>query len=68
MGFQAGQLNKDNQVNPVVGKNEIYVQSNSGIISVELEIEQAPPTKPDFDVNGISHHYQIVDGQVSFDF
>jgi chitin-binding protein len=66
--IQAGQLDKDNQVNPVVGKNEIYVQSNSGIISVELEIEQAPPTKPDFSVTGISHHYQIVDGQVSFDF
>ena len=66
--IQAGQLDKDNQVNPVVGKNEIYVQSNSGIISVELEIEQAPPTKPDFDVNGISHHYQIVDEKVSFDF
>jgi chitin-binding protein len=66
--IQAGQLDKDNQVNAVVGKNEIYVQSNSGIISVELEIDQAPPPKPDFYVAGIGHHYQITDGKVIFDF
>ena len=66
--IQAGQLDTNNQVNPVVGKNEIYVQSNSGIISVELEIDQAPPPKPDFDVTGINHQYQILDGKVEFNF
>ncbi len=66
--IQAGQLDENNKIHPVVGRNEIYAQNNSGIMSVELAFEQAPPPKPDFDVSGIAHHYPLTNGQVDFDF
>ncbi|MDP5213977.1 N-acetylglucosamine-binding protein GbpA [Pseudoalteromonas tunicata] len=66
--LQAGQLDKNNQIQPMAGRNEIFAQSNSGISSVELEFVQAPLPKPDFNVSGLSHNYEVNDNAVSFDF
>ena len=66
--LQAGQLDDNNTIQPMAGRNEIFAQSNSGISSVELEFVAAPLPKPDFDVSGISHRYEINDSDVKFTF
>ena len=66
--LQAGQLDENNTIQPMAGRNEIFAQSNSGISSVELEFVAAPLPKPEFDVSGISHRYETNDSGVNFTF
>ncbi len=65
--LKAGALS-NGEVKPVLGKNDIYVQSGSPISRVETEIIQNDPDPVSFSLNGVLSEYAIINGQAEVTF
>ena len=66
--LKAGQLGSDGAISPVYGQNSLYAHADSGIQSIEVQIDKA--TTPDHDllVDGLQSDYRIQNGKLQLDF
>ena len=66
-GYQAGQLNKNDQVVPAYGVNTAYVLKDSNVSGLIIDIQRASPAFS-MDVSGLNSTYKIENGKVTLHF
>ncbi len=66
--MKAGQKNERGDVTPAHGKNDIFALDDSGIVRVEMSIDQITAPSADMDVLGLLDTYMIESGQATVKF
>ena len=66
-GYKAGQMTKDDQIKPAYGTNNAYVQKNSKVSGIMIDIQRANPIFS-MDVSGVKSSYKIENGKVTLHF
>ena len=67
VGYKAGQLTANDQVKPAYGLNTAYVQKNSNVSNVWVDIQQPLPVYS-VEVSGINSTYTTNNGKVTLRF
>ncbi|MGZ9713825.1 lytic polysaccharide monooxygenase [Glaciimonas sp. GNP009] len=67
LGYKAGQLNKDDEVKPAYGPNTAYVQKDSNVSGLIIDIQRANPIFS-MEVSGVKSTYKIENGKVTLHF
>ncbi|WP_230386166.1 lytic polysaccharide monooxygenase [Pseudomonas guariconensis] len=66
--LRAGQLDNGGNIEPVKGANTIFAKKESGISSIELDIDAAAGEPATMHLHGVNPEYTIVDGKGGVDF
>ncbi|KAF3998308.1 lytic polysaccharide monooxygenase [Glaciimonas immobilis] len=66
-GYKAGLLNKNDEVKPAYGLNNAYVQKDSKVSGLIIDIQRASPAFS-MDITGLNSTYKIQDGKVTLHF
>ncbi len=66
--MKAGQKNEHGDITPAHGKNDIFVLEETGIVRVEVTIDQVVAPSAEVDVLGLLDTYMIENGQATVKF
>ncbi|WP_094711669.1 N-acetylglucosamine-binding protein GbpA [Hahella sp. CCB-MM4] len=66
--IRAGKLNKQGDIVPAYGQNDIFSKADSDIGRVEVEIVKGDTTEPQLELTGVKGEYTIESGMAAVDF
>lgn len=66
--MRAGQLGADGDIEPVKGTNTIFAKTESGISSIELDIDAAAGDPATMHLHDVKPEYTLKDGKTTMDF
>ncbi|MDD0972836.1 lytic polysaccharide monooxygenase [Pseudomonas fontis] len=63
--IKAGVRNADQEIVPQAGRNELFVQAESGVANMQLAIDRAVALPPEVQVNGLQGEYKVKADEVT---